>query len=142
MPGTDGPVAFAEFQVVASADAAYDVVHPGGRAVPIRFGKEESMETTYPDLEQAMQALGPMAVLIIVVMALVLSLAVVIIKAVIYCKVFSKAGYHWALGLLALIPILSIIMPFVLAFGQWPIRAELEELRRQLPQSPPPLSPV
>lgn len=100
------------------------------------------MENTYPDPEQLMRALGPMAVLIIAATVVVLSLAIIIIKAVIYCKVFSKAGYHWALGLLALIPILNLIMPFVLAFGQWPVRAELEELRRQLPQRPSPLSPV
>ncbi len=100
------------------------------------------MQTSYSDPEQFIQALGPMAVLIIVVFALVVALAVLIIKAVIYCKVFSKAGYHWALGLLALIPVLNIIMPFVLAFGQWPVRRELDELRRQLPQRPSPLSPV
>jgi magnesium-transporting ATPase (P-type) len=100
------------------------------------------MESNYPDPEQVMQSLGPAAVFVIAAMVLMLSLIVVIIKAVIYCKVFSKAGYHWALGLLALIPILNIIMPFVLAFGQWPIRMELEELRRQLPQRPSPSAPV
>jgi hypothetical protein len=100
------------------------------------------MEGSYPDMTQVVETLGPMAVLIIAALMAVVALAVVIIKAVIYCKVFAKAGYHWAFGLLALVPILNIIMPFVLAFGQWPVRAELEELRRQLPQRPGPLSPV
>lgn len=100
------------------------------------------METTYSDPEQIIEALGPMVLVIIVVAALVLSLAVFIIKAVIYCKVFSKAGYHWALGLLALLPVLHIIMPCVLAFGQWPLRTELDELRRRLAQRPSPPSPV
>jgi uncharacterized membrane protein YhaH (DUF805 family) len=100
------------------------------------------MPTTYADPEQFIQALGPMAALIIVIFVLVMLLAVAIIKAVIYCKVFSKAGYHWALGLLALIPVLNIIMPFVLAFAQWPIQTELAELRRQLPQRSSSLSPV
>ncbi len=100
------------------------------------------MDANYADPQQVMDALGPMAVLIIVLITLTLSLIVVVVKAVIYCKVFSKAGYHWALGLLALIPILNIVMPFVLAFGQWPIQRELEELRRQLPQGPSAFSPA
>ena len=44
---------------------------------------------------------------------------------------FSKAGYSWALGLLMLVPIANIIMPFVLAFGDWPIYKELRLLRQQ-----------
>ncbi|MBN1359467.1 MAG: hypothetical protein JW993_02695 [Sedimentisphaerales bacterium] len=100
------------------------------------------MVATYPDLQQAMEALGPAVLFAILIVALLLSLVVVIIRAVIYCKVFSKAGYHWALGLLALIPVLNIIMPFVLAFGQWPILREVEELRGQLPRRPSPLSSV
>lgn len=53
-----------------------------------------------------------------------------------YCRIFSKAGYPWALGLLMLVPIANIIMPFVLAFGDWPIHKELRLLRQQ--QSGPP----
>ena len=92
------------------------------------------------DPQQVMAALGPMAVLIIVILALTFSLIVVIVKAVIYCKIFSKAGYHWALGLLVLVPLLNIVMPFVLAFGQWPILTELDEFRRQHPQRTSPFS--
>jgi hypothetical protein len=52
-------------------------------------------------------------------------------KALIFCKIFSKAGYCWALGLLMLVPIANIIMPFVLAFGDWPIQRELRSLKQQ-----------
>ena len=38
-----------------------------------------------------------------------------------FCRIFSKAGYHWALGLLMIVPIANIIMPFILAFGDWPV---------------------
>lgn len=58
--------------------------------------------------------------------------AVIAIKAIISCMIFAKAGYHWALGLLMVVPIAHIIMPFVLAFGKWPIQKELEQLRREL----------
>ena len=37
-----------------------------------------------------------------------------------FCKIFSKAGYHWAMGILMIVPLGNIIMPFVLAFGNWP----------------------
>jgi hypothetical protein len=57
------------------------------------------------------------------------ALIVTIIKILIYCKIFSKAGYCWALGLLMLVPIVNIIMPFILAFGEWPIQKELRSLK-------------
>ncbi|UCG56683.1 MAG: hypothetical protein JSU70_17685 [Phycisphaerales bacterium] len=81
--------------------------------------------------EQMFEAAGPVVVLIVAVFLLLVSLAVVVIKAVVYCKIFSKAGYSWALGLLMLIPVVCIIMPFVLAFGHWPVHRELEKLREQ-----------
>jgi hypothetical protein len=62
---------------------------------------------------------------------LLVSLIVLVIKAVVFCRIFSKAGYHWALGLLMLVPIACIIMPFVLAFGKWPILNELDQLRQR-----------
>jgi hypothetical protein len=49
----------------------------------------------------------------------------------IFCKIFSKAGYCWALGLLMLVPIANIIMPFVLAFADWPIQKKLRLLKQQ-----------
>jgi hypothetical protein len=75
--------------------------------------------------------LGPVIVIIVGVFLLVVSLAILIIMTVVYCKIFRKAGYHWALGLLTLVPIACIIMPFILAFGHWPVLKELEELRRR-----------
>jgi hypothetical protein len=76
-------------------------------------------------------ALGPLIAIMVIFFVLAVSLAVIVIKAVVFCRIFSKAGYHWALGLLMLVPIACIIMPFVLAFGQWPIYRELQQLRQQ-----------
>jgi hypothetical protein len=59
------------------------------------------------------------------------ALIVAAIKVLIFCKIFSKAGYSWALGLLILVPIANIIMAFYLAFADWPIRKELRLLKRQ-----------
>lgn len=53
-----------------------------------------------------------------------------------FCRIFSKAGYPWALGLLMMVPIADIIMRFVLAFGDWPI------FRNQRGFSQSPVSPA
>ena len=47
-----------------------------------------------------------------------------------YCRIFGKAGFSWALGLQKLIPIANIIMLFVLAFAEWPIERELQQMRQ------------
>ncbi len=48
-----------------------------------------------------------------------------------YCRIFSKAGFSWALGLLMLVPIANIVMPFVLAFSEWPISKQLRSIQVQ-----------
>jgi len=50
---------------------------------------------------------------------------------VIWCKIFSKAGYSWALGLLMLVPIANLVMMLVLAFSDWPVHRELRSLKQQ-----------
>ena len=64
---------------------------------------------------------------------ILIALAVNIIYVIAFCKIFGKAGYHWALGLLMLIPIANFIMPLILGFGQWPIYRELEAYRQGRP---------
>ena len=74
---------------------------------------------------------APVFIVIFAVFGILFALIVVIIKVLIFCKIFSKAGYCWALGLLMLVPIANIIMPFVLAFADWPIQKELRLLKQQ-----------
>ena len=69
--------------------------------------------------------------------AMIIWLMVAIFFVIVHCKIFSKAGYHWALGLLMLVPIANLIMLCILAFGQWPIHRELDALR-QSTMAPPP----
>jgi uncharacterized membrane protein YhaH (DUF805 family) len=84
---------------------------------------------------------GPQAEpLVWFVFALLVAFIVLVIVAImllICCKIFSKAGYSWALGLLMLIPIVNIIMAFFLAFANWPVQKELRRLKQQqqTPQS-------
>jgi uncharacterized membrane protein YhaH (DUF805 family) len=89
------------------------------------------MHYSYAYPREMYDAIGPIVIIVAAVLFLVMFLAMLVITAVVYCKIFHKAGYHWALGLLMLVPIVCIIMPFVLAFGQWPIQKELEQLRQQ-----------
>lgn len=37
------------------------------------------------------------------------------------CRVCSKAGFAWQLGLLAAVPVFNLILLLVLAFVEWPI---------------------
>jgi len=69
------------------------------------------------------------------VIFLVIGLASLILGIVIWWKIFAKAGYSGALGLLMLLPVVNVIMLLVLAFGQWPIHRELDHLK-QFHQSP------
>ena len=75
--------------------------------------------------------IAPLFLVLIIVFAGLFGLIVIAIKTLIFCKIFSKAGFSWALGLLMLIPIANIIMPFVLAFSDWPIHKKLRSLKQQ-----------
>ncbi len=51
----------------------------------------------------------------------------------IFCwwRVFARAGYPGALAFLLLVPLGSMILPIILAFGRWPILEELQQLRQR-----------
>ena len=66
-----------------------------------------------------------------VALAILLSLIVALVKTWINCMIFRKAGYRWAWGLLTLVPIANIILPFVLASLADTQRASPDERRRQ-----------
>lgn len=76
------------------------------------------------------QELAWARVILILFIGMVVLIATVI-KVVIFCKISSKAGYSWALGLLMLVPIADIILPFFLAFADWPVQKELRKLKQQ-----------
>ena len=66
--------------------------------------------------------------------SVIFSLIVIIFAAIIYWKIFAKAGYSGAMGLLMFVPIANIIVLCMLAFGNWPIYKELNYLRQQVAQ--------
>lgn len=89
------------------------------------------METSFsaqPQMggEGALAAMGiGMAVFFFFVMAFFLVLTIVI-----YWRIFSKAGWSGAMGLLMLIPVANLVALLYLAFATWPIQRELEALKR------------
>jgi len=85
------------------------------------------METVAPNADQA-------CVVGVAVLAVFFAFVVLIgtgLSTLIFCMIFHKASYSWALGLLMLVPVANVIVPFILAFGNWPILRELRELRQQ-----------
>ena len=83
------------------------------------------------DLAQQCQHIEPVFAIIIAFLVAFIVLVILAIKLLICCKIFSKAGYSWALGLLMLIPIVNIIMAFYLAFADWPVHKELRLLKKK-----------
>ncbi len=78
-------------------------------------------ETMSPEV---LNGVAPLILIVIILVVSLLALALNILYVVAFCKIFSKAGYHWAMGLLMLVPIANFVMPLVLAFGQWPVFAD------------------
>lgn len=73
----------------------------------------------------------PAFIIIFAFIVAFIALVVLAVKLLICCKIFSNAGYSWALGLLILIPIVNIFMAFFLAFADWPVRRELRLLKQK-----------
>ena len=72
----------------------------------------------------------------IILSSVIFSLVAIIFAVVIYWRIFSKAGYSGAMGLLMFVPIANIVVLCILAFGEWPIYKELNYLRQQAARSP------
>lgn len=51
----------------------------------------------------------------------------------VWWKIFSRAGYCGALGLLMFVPLINLIMLCKLAFREWPVQRRLNQLKRLLP---------
>jgi uncharacterized membrane protein YhaH (DUF805 family) len=80
---------------------------------------------------QHCQNVGPVFAILIAFLVAFIVLVILAVKLLICCKIFSNAGYSWALGLLILIPIVNIIMAFYLAFADWPVNKELRLLKQK-----------
>jgi hypothetical protein len=81
----------------------------------------------------AIAALGVMWLFITI-----LIVAMIVFSVWVYWRILEKAGYTGALALLALIPVGSLILLLILAFGKWPIETQIEAMGA----GPRPVSPT
>lgn len=65
---------------------------------------------------------------------LIIAVASIVFAIIIWWRIFSKAGYSGAMSLLLFIPIANLIVLCVLAFAEWPILKELNQLRQMAGQ--------
>lgn len=77
--------------------------------------------------------IAPALGLMFIVFGILVALIVLAIQILAFCKIFSKAGYCWAFGLLALVPFGTLILLLILAFADWPIQKELRALKQPRP---------
>lgn len=84
------------------------------------------MPMSFNEVPQEAAAWG-IAIIIVVVLV---SLASTILTAIVCCKISSKAGYNWALGLIMLVPVANVILLLILAFSEWPIQKELRAYKK------------
>jgi len=61
---------------------------------------------------------------------LIVIVVIGILVVVPFWKIFTKAGYSGGWSLLMLIPVISIVILFYLAFAEWPIQRELKKLKK------------
>ena len=73
---------------------------------------------------------GPFEVILILFIAFIV-LGFTAIKVFSFCKIFSKAGYNWAFGLLMLLPFSEIVIPLILALIDWPVCKELRLFKQE-----------
>ena len=73
---------------------------------------------------------GAMELILIIFMTLIV-LGFTAIKVFSFCKIFSKAGYSWAFGLLMGLPMSEVVIPLILAFMDWPVCKELRLLKQE-----------
>ena len=81
-------------------------------------------------MEHPPEAFAPIFGMCFFLVVIFFSLAIVVLAILLWCKIFSKAGYCWALGLLLLVPFGNLILLLILAFGDWPILRELRQLKQ------------
>ncbi len=72
----------------------------------------------------------PMQLMLILFITFI-ALVFTAIKVFSFCRIFSKAGYSWAFGLLLLLPMAEIVIPLILALIEWPVCKELRLFKQE-----------
>jgi heme/copper-type cytochrome/quinol oxidase subunit 2 len=67
---------------------------------------------------------------------IIVEIVIVIFMVVCAWKIVSKSGYHGALSLLMIIPLVNVVMVAIFAFAEWPVLKELKLLKSQVGRPP------
>ena len=73
----------------------------------------------------------PVISLALVIFIVFMFLAAVVVSILLWCKILSKTGNSWLLGLIILVPFGNLILLLILAFNDWPVLKELRHLKGQ-----------
>jgi hypothetical protein len=76
------------------------------------------------------------------VIGLLFALIVIAIMVFAFWQLFRKAGYHGALSLLMLVPVVNVGMLLFLALSEWPAHKELKAWRTWYASTATPAAPV
>jgi Na+-transporting NADH:ubiquinone oxidoreductase subunit NqrD len=74
---------------------------------------------------------GGLGGVILILFIAFIALVFTAIKVFGFCRIFSKAGYSWAFGLLMLLPMSEVVIPLILAFMDWPVCKELRLFKQE-----------
>ena len=69
--------------------------------------------------------------LVLIIFITFIVLGITAIKVFAFCRIFSKAGYSWAFGLLMLLPFSEVVIPLILALIDWPVCKELRLFKQE-----------
>jgi len=72
-----------------------------------------------------------LAELILILFIVFIVLAFTALKVFSFCRIFSKAGYSWAFGLLMLLPFSKVVIPLILASMDWPVCKEIRLFKQE-----------
>jgi ABC-type spermidine/putrescine transport system permease subunit II len=61
-----------------------------------------------------------------------LFIVTLIVLAIVFYKLFDKAGLKGVVGLLMLVPVVNLGVALYLAFAEWPVVAELARVKLQV----------
>lgn len=81
---------------------------------------------------------GPIASIAIAVLFAI----TLVVLAVAFYKLYEKAGFSGAIGLLMLIPVVNLGVALYLAFAEWPALAELARVKLLAASAAAPMSPI
>lgn len=73
------------------------------------------------------EIVGPIQVGLAILPAIIIAAVAALIAIVPFWKICSKAGFHGALSLLLLVPIANVVLPFYIAFAEWPALRNQQE---------------